>query len=102
MKMMILSAFAALSLCLTTASPARAQYAYYYPNTAYLYNYYTPGYASYYPYSTFYSYPTYSYSAYGYYPGYSAYSYYYPSYSGYYSYYPSRAYARPGLGRWWW
>ncbi len=83
MRTMILSAVAALGLCLGAAAPAKAQYywqQYYYPNTAYAYNY---------------AYPSYSY----YYPGYSsAYPYYGSSYGGYMPYYSY--YSTPGYYSW--
>jgi hypothetical protein len=64
MRTMILSADAALGLCLGAAAPAKAQYfwtqQYYYPNTAYAYSYVNP-YASYYynPYRAYYGYSPY-------------------------------------------
>jgi hypothetical protein len=58
MRNLILSAVAALGLCLGAAAPARAQYYwqqyYYSPNTAYAYSYVNPEMFTY-PYSTYYS-----------------------------------------------
>ena len=78
MRTMILGAVAALSLCLGTAAPAKAQYYWqqYYvaPNAAYTFSYANPG---------IYNYPSYYYGmpyTYGYYP----YASYYPGYSNYY------------------
>jgi hypothetical protein len=75
---MILGAVAALSLCLGTAAPAKAQYYWqqYYvaPNAAYTFSYVNPG---------VYTYPSYYYGMpYGY--GYNPYASYYPYASRYY------------------